>query len=110
MRFLKRIWTIALFFTIFSPIVHSAQAAGGEPELGRCYQDGSVFFHHVVAKLGKNRYELVSEIGQLGHGFLKAKRPLNAGLLAIPLKYTGRKTMPLETGFTAQVRQWEECK
>lgn len=82
----------------------------GMPRMNECYPRGYVFLHHVVAKIGKNRYEMASEINALGHGVLKTKRPLaGPGLVNVPMKLVGRQDVELLNGFTAKVWAWEEC-
>jgi len=103
-----------LFLAILLPLSASAalkeNPPPGEPEIGRCYANGAVFFHHVVGRIAPGQYEVVSEIGQLGRGLLKSRRPLRPGLASGPMKYVGKTTVQLTNGFDALVREWEECK
>lgn len=65
--------------------------------------------YYVTAKHKGGLIELQSPI--FGHALVKTTaKYFKEGPLNMRIKYKEMKEMPMENGFTAQVRVWEECK
>jgi hypothetical protein len=98
--------TILLALALLAP---SLEALASEPQTGKCYP--SYPFEYVIrARLAPGKYHVWSP--SLGHGIVKTKVRLEErgyGFINLPIKKVGSKDLPLENGFTAKARVWEDC-